>query len=71
MKIRKITSQHRNDFTAIMQCEHCGHESKLDSGYHDAFYHDRVIPAMKCSNCGKDRAGETEHTDKEVSPVTC
>jgi hypothetical protein len=23
MKIRKILSQYRNDFTAMMECEHC------------------------------------------------
>ena len=68
MKIREILSQHRNDFTATMECEHCGHTAKLTSGYHDAFYHERVIPAMRCGACGKNRAGEVEHTDGGVSP---
>lgn len=26
MKIKEIISQNRRDFTAIYQCEHCGHE---------------------------------------------
>ncbi len=53
MKIKEITSQHRRDFTAIMECEHCGHIDTLDSGYDDAYYHSNVIPKMKCTKCGK------------------
>ncbi len=57
MKIKTIISEHRNDFSAIMQCEHCGHEHKITSGYHDNNYHTNVIPAMKCQSCGKQRDG--------------
>lgn len=60
MKIKEITSEHRNDFSAIMECEHCGETHKLTTGYHDNFYHTQVIPAMKCKACGKNRAGEQE-----------
>ena len=52
MKIKKITSQHRRDFTAVYECEHCGLE-KVGSGYDDANYHNNVIPNMKCLVCGK------------------
>ena len=55
MKIIRITNQHRNDFWADMQCEHCGSLHKLTSGYDDRNYHDNVIPAMKCNICGKSR----------------
>ncbi len=55
MKIKEITSEHRNDFAAIMECEHCGGTQKLTSGYHDNYYHTQVIPAMKCGKCGKKR----------------
>lgn len=58
MKIKEILNHHRNDFTATMECEHCGHVQKLTTGYNDAYYHDRVIPAMTCGGCGKNRAGE-------------
>lgn len=44
MRIKKITSQHRNDYTAVMECEHCGHEQVDKYGYDDANYHDNVIP---------------------------
>lgn len=52
MKIKKITSQHRRDFRAIYECEHCGHEED-GSGYDDANFHQNVIPARVCSKCGK------------------
>lgn len=60
MKIKKITWQHRNDFYAIMECEHCGKEKENKCGYDDDYYHDRVIPAMHCPDCKKNRAGEVE-----------
>ena len=53
MRIEKITSQNRRDFTADMICEHCGSKDKLKSGYDDHNYHSNVIPKMKCSSCGK------------------
>ena len=56
MKIKKIISQHRRDFTAIYECEHCGN-TKEGYGYDDENYHKNVIPKKKCSKCGK-MAGE-------------
>jgi hypothetical protein len=55
VKIQKILSQHRNDFSAAMECEHCGATQKLIGGYDDANYHGNVIPAMKCKACGRSR----------------
>ena len=52
MKIQKITNQHRRDFEAIYECEHCGHTTN-GSGYDDANFHQNVIPNMTCSKCGK------------------
>jgi len=52
MEIKKIISQSRRDYTAIMVCEHCGHEQE-DSGYDDSNYHNNVIPKIKCNHCGK------------------
>ena len=52
MKIKEITYQNRRDFTAIYECEHCG-ETYTASGYDDAYFHQNVIPKMKCSKCGK------------------
>lgn len=58
MRIAKITAQYRNDFYADMVCEHCGSEAKLTTGYNDANYHVNVIPAIHCTACGKNRAGD-------------
>ncbi len=52
MKIQKILSQHRRDFSAIFECEHCG-ETHEGRGYDDSYYHQTVIPGMKCKKCGK------------------
>ena len=52
MKIKKILSQSRRDFTAIYKCEHCGHEEE-GGGYDDANYHRNVVPARKCGSCEK------------------
>jgi ribosomal protein L37AE/L43A len=52
MFIKQITSQHRRDFSAIYECEHCGHTVK-QYGYDDDHFHLNVVPGMKCSKCGK------------------
>lgn len=57
MKIKTLTFEMGNDFSADMECEHCGVTQKLSSGYNDSFYHQRVIPSMTCKTCGKNRAG--------------
>ncbi len=56
MKIKTITYQHRRDFTAIYECEHCNHEHK-GRGYDDANFHQNVIPKMRCPKCEK-KAGD-------------
>jgi len=62
MKIKEITFEMGNDFAAVMECEHCHSTQKLSSGYHDNFYHTRVIPAMTCKTCGKTRDGIVPET---------
>lgn len=52
MKIKKITSQHRRDFQAIYECEHCGYEEE-SYGYDDHYFHNEVIPKMPCKECNK------------------
>ncbi len=52
MRIKEITSQHRRDFQAVYECEHCGHE-KNGSGYDDTYFHTKVVPVMTCESCGK------------------
>lgn len=57
MQIFEQTPLGGRDFEAIMKCEHCDHKQKLTSGYEDNHYHSKVIPAMTCGGCGKNRAG--------------
>lgn len=60
MKIKEITFELGRDFSADMVCEHCGGVQKLTSGYHDTFYHTKVIPGMFCKSCGRNRDGHVE-----------
>ena len=53
MKIKEILSQSRRDFTATLECEHCGAEGHLSNGYDDANYHENVIPSFECPECEK------------------
>jgi len=62
MKIKTITSESGNDFRAILICEHCNGEQNLGSGYHDNFYHTKVIPSITCKICGKRRDGTIPET---------
>jgi len=52
MHIKQLISQHRRDFEAIYECEHCGHSYK-STGYDDDNFHQNVIPTFKCPECGK------------------
>lgn len=52
MKIQKIVSQMRRDFTAIYECEHCK-STEEGKGYDDEYFHRKVIPGMICKNCGE------------------
>jgi len=52
MRIKEKLSQHRRDFTAIYECENCGHTEEGE-GYDDAYFHNTVVPKRKCSKCGK------------------
>lgn len=52
MRIKQIIRQHRRDFDALYECEHCGDVSK-GYGYDDTNFHRNVIPKMTCGKCGK------------------
>lgn len=55
MRIKQIVSQHRRDFTAIYECEHCEHTQK-GGGYDDANFHNNVIPNIVCGKCSQKAA---------------
>ncbi|MEG0692436.1 MAG: hypothetical protein RR444_05075 [Oscillospiraceae bacterium] len=52
MRIKEILEQHRRDFIALYECEHCGY-AENGQGYDDANFHNNVIPNMVCPQCGK------------------
>lgn len=59
MIIRNYLSQHRNDFAAVLVCESCGTTGVLSTGYHDAFFHNHVIPTINCPTCDRNHYGES------------
>ena len=63
MFIKEITFERRNDFSAVLECEHCEATQLLKTGYNDDNYHDNVLPSIKCKTCNKDREGK-QHVDK-------
>lgn len=65
MHIKKKVGQSRRDFTAVYQCEHCDHE-RTSTGYDDANFHQNVIPAMECQECGKTADAMTPTTTPDV-----
>jgi len=51
MRIKEILDQNRRDFTAMYECEACGH-TEQGRGYDDANFHQNVIPKKVCKKCG-------------------
>ena len=52
MRIKKILSRNRRDFSAIYECEHC-ESTSTGVGYDDDHFHQKVIPKIVCSACGE------------------
>lgn len=70
MQIQRIVSQHRRDFRAIYECEHCGHTQEA-AGYDDTYFHQVVIPQKPCPQCGRTasadyRALSTKYPDSKI-----
>ena len=66
MKIKEVTWQNRNDFYAILECEHCDNDTQiLKTGYNDVYYHTRVLPSITCAECKKDRAGNVTQQNSQ------
>lgn len=58
MKITSLKSYTSRDLYGTLECEHCGTSDKLVGGYDDGHWHNKVLPAFHCQQCGKNRAGE-------------
>ena len=60
MILTKILTQLRRDFQGQYTCEFCNYvdiDKGLDS-YDDRYFHDNVIPNMRCGNFGKSTLSE-------------
>lgn len=68
MQIQTKISQHRRDFTAVFECEHCGAQ-RTERGYDDAYFHNEVIPAMTCHECGATGSAATSTPDVPAGVV--
>lgn len=71
MKILETYDWNRRDFSATLQCESCEHKQTQTGCYDDFFYHNNVIPDIKCKNCdksSKDLGSELEQTKLKYSP---
>lgn len=69
MKIKEVTWQHRNDFHATLECEHCANEQELRTGYNDVYYHTKVLPSITCKSCKKNREGVLDDNDHGFKSV--
>tara|TARA_R110000868_G_C10972986_1_gene771163 strand:+ start:48827 stop:49042 length:216 start_codon:yes stop_codon:yes gene_type:complete len=69
MKIKKIISQYRRDFTAEYECESCGN-IETGRGYDDDNFHQNVIPEIKCSKCGKPSTKDYKARETKYSADT-
>lgn len=65
MFIKAKTSQHRRDFQAVYECEHCG-ATQHGYGYDDTNFHQNVIPAMKCAECGESAKPDSPVSSPDV-----
>lgn len=63
MFIQKIIDRNRRDFTAIYECQFCGHELK-QYGYDDSYFHNVAIPNMECPECGKSTSSHSTNDNK-------
>lgn len=53
MKLIEKLNQFRRDFDGVFTCQGCGNSEQVDGCYDDDYYHNNVIPDMKCSKCGE------------------
>lgn len=66
MRLIKVTSRLGRDFWGDLECEFCKHPQKLNSGYDDNYFHQNVIPGMKCEACGKTGTEFKEQQEQEI-----
>lgn len=68
MRLKEVLNRHRNDFTWLGECRHCGHTRKYYDGYADRFYCEQVVPSRYCDECGLNCHGERAPEDASPNP---
>jgi transcription elongation factor Elf1 len=59
MRVHEITWRMRNDYAAILQCEHCEHQQRSGGLYADHYFSTQVIPNnFYCGKCGLNSLGK-------------
>lgn len=53
MQIKDTFNWNRRDFSANMECEHCGNKQVNRGCYDDSHYYQTVVPNIKCNACGE------------------
>lgn len=69
MRIKRKYAQHRRDFRAVYECDHCGTQVQ-GNGYDDENFHRNVIPSMPCPVCKKVADPSTPVTAPDVPAHT-
>jgi hypothetical protein len=68
MRIHQVTNPYIKGFTAILECETCGHTGEVTSEWGDKFFRDSCIPQMTCVICGCDASGNVPDRAPDVRP---
>lgn len=60
MQVVKVVWRYHNDYSADLQCEHCGNIQRGGGLYADENYYFNVLPALYfCNKCGRNGHGQT------------
>ena len=68
MKITEIIGQNYMDFSAIVQCEHCGDRGIYTACEDTPRWHQHTLPNRKCTECGKS-SNDPRTTDQPTTDV--
>lgn len=59
MKVHEVTWRMNNDYSAILECEHCEHHQTANGLYADFFFATQVLPNnYYCGRCGLNSLGK-------------
>ena len=68
MKITRVIHPYIVNFTAVLECETCGHTGEVTSEWGDKFFRESCVPAITCMICGCDASGQVPDNAPNVIP---